>query len=146
MSVSILKVRNTEYRLDEVLLRIGLSKEGDDNFVTFDLFVDRRNASQPGFAINSMSIIGTQTNAIENMTFELDEDDDDPLNELRESVVCEPGAVLELSHLKIRFGAFQNGAVDTELEATCFQADEESSELSEADIPVFGKFTAKIQA
>jgi len=145
MNNSVLYIRDTEYTLDEVLLRIGLSQEGDDHFVTFDLFADSRELSRSGFAINSLAVIGTQISAIENTTFELDEQDGDGLNELRESVVCEPGSVLEVSHLKIVFGAFQNGFVDTQLEANCFRVDEESAEIIEDIIPVRGNFTAKIR-
>jgi len=146
MSKSILKVRDKEYELYEVLLRIKLSKESDGNFLTFDLFVDSQDSSRAGVAINSMTIPGTKANDIENATFELDENDDDTLNELRESVICEPGIVLELSHLKIIFGSFHDGLVDIRLEARCFKLDEGTSEVAEEGIPIVGIFSAKIQA
>jgi hypothetical protein len=142
MSSSTLRIRSTEYELGEVLLRIALSKEGADSLLTFDLFANSQNLSRAGVAINSMTIMGTDPADIESTTFELDESDDDALNELRESVICEPGAVMELSHLRIMFGAFQDGLVDVRLEAKCFRHDDAASE---EDIPVAGALVARIQ-
>ncbi len=108
MSKSFLRVRNAEYELNEVILRIKVSKHGE-GLITFDLFADSHESLRAGVAINAMTVKGATANDIANTTFELDENGDDALNELRESVICEPGTVLELSHLKVAFAAIRDG-------------------------------------
>ena len=146
MSNSTLIIRGKEYKLDEVLLHIRLSQENGTRFLTFDLFADSQDLSKAGFAINSLTIPGNTVVDIENAIFELDEDDSDKFNELRESVMCEPGLVLELSYLKISFNTIQGGFVDTTLEAKYFRRDEEASKRIEEGIRVTGNFPARARA
>jgi hypothetical protein len=56
MRKSTLQIRDVEYDLDEVLLTF--SQEDDDDPLTFDLFVDRKDLARAGFAINAMTVKG----------------------------------------------------------------------------------------
>jgi hypothetical protein len=134
---------SVEYPLTDVLLHVYSDSAGADSLLIFDLLADCGDLTRAGFAINSMSAVVTTAHSLAQRVFELDEQDDDPYNELRESVVCRPGSVLELSHLKICFGADQGDAIDVKLEAQCFRLDPDTDEIAETDISVSGQFQAK---
>jgi hypothetical protein len=104
--------------------------------LTFSLFADTADLQQAGFAINCMNVPGKAR--IDHLCFELDAHCTDTLNELGESVICEPGAVLELRSLRLAFGPGQGGVVSITLDAVC-------NTRQEAWIPVRGDFVARIE-
>lgn len=135
MGKSSLFIRKKEYVLNEVTLNLSIVRQGEDQYLQFDIFADCNDLKTAGFAINCMSIEGLQsTKDIQGLIFKLGEDIEDYLNELSESVICEPGQVLELEHLLIKFGEIQNDFINIEIEAKC-----------NGDIPVKGHLTARVK-
>src|SRR5688572_30097662 len=93
LSMNTLRIGNQEHLLQEVLLYLDHGDRPEDG-LRFSLFADTAELQQAGFAINCMNVPGA--GRIDNLCFELASDSTDPLNELGESVICEPGVVLEL--------------------------------------------------
>jgi hypothetical protein len=129
-----LRIRGQEHLLQEVLLYLEHRGRPEDG-LTFSLFADTAELQQAGFAINCMSVPGTAR--IDHLGFELDARRTDTLNELGESVICRPGAVLELRSLRLAFGPVHDGVVSISLNAVC-------NTRREASIPVRGEFVARI--
>src|SRR6266498_1000698 len=100
-----LRIGDQEHLLQEVLLYLDHGGRPEDG-LTFSLFADTDELQQAGFAINCMSVPGAAR--IDHLCFELDADRTDTLNELGESVICKPGAVLELTSLRLAFGPVQD--------------------------------------
>jgi hypothetical protein len=138
-------IADTEYELYEVILTVTPSQDEAEQWLTFDLFADSSDTSRAGFAFNALTVQGRGLKDLNQTTFELDEFSDDPFNELRESVICELGQVLELSHLKLDFGAPVASSIEINLNARCFRVDEDTSERIEGDVPVTGSFVATIR-
>src|SRR5205807_5689862 len=101
----------------------------------FSLFADTAELQRAGLAINCMSVPGAAR--IDHLYFELDADRKDTLNELSESVICEPEVVLELVSLRLAFGSVHEGVVSITLDAVAHTRDR-------APIPVRGDFVARI--
>lgn len=137
-------IRGIEYPIDKVVLRLHSEPGGNDGLLTFDLFADSRDLSLAGFAINAMTIAGSGLHSLAHQVFELDEEDEDRYNEWRESVICEPGSVLEISHLRLVFGADRAETIDVELRAQCFRVDPDTDEVAETAIPIMGHFHAML--
>jgi hypothetical protein len=129
-----LRIRDQEHRVEEVLLYLEHRARPEDG-LTFSLFADTGELQQAGLSINCMSVPGAAR--IDHLRFELDADRTDALNELGESVIGEPGAVLELTSLRLAFGPVHDGAVSITLDAVCHTR-------HEASIPVRGDFVARI--
>lgn len=103
--------------------------------MTFSLFADTTELQHAGLAINCMSVPGAAR--IDHLCFELDTKGTDTLNELGESVICEPGVVLELTALRLAFGSVRDGVVSITLDAI-------GHTRHEASIPIHGDFVARI--
>ncbi len=145
MGGSTLKVRDTEYALDQVLLRFKSGKVGDKDYVTFDLFADDEGATKAGFIIDGMTVMGKAgLEGLAGVTFEIDAESEDELNDLTGCTIYVPGRPMQLAHLKITFGPLQGNAMDVHLEASCFAPDFETGAL-EQDIPVVGNLIATIE-
>lgn len=146
MGGSTLKIRDTEHVLDEVLMRYKAGKVGDKDYVTFDLFADDRGATQAGFIIDGMTIVGKAgLEALPGVTFEIDVESEDDLNDLSGCTIYEPGRPLQIAHLKIVFGSLQGDSLNVRLEASCFGPNLQTGIL-EQDIPVVGDLVAKIKS
>ncbi len=146
MVESVLKIRDKEYDLEKVFLRLRFRDEKGDDYLDFDLFADSESLKKTGIAINAMTMRGVaDPQEIAGKIFTLDDDMEDELNELRESVICEPDHVLELSQLEIKFGTLAEGYTNIELRATCFSVNEETLEVQEDGIPVTASLLAQIQ-
>lgn len=146
MGGSTLKIRNTEYVLDEVLLRYKAGKVGDKDYVTFDLFADDQGVTKPGLIIDGMTIRGKAgLEEIVGVTFEIDADDEDELNDLTGCTIYEPGRALQLAHLKIVFGSIQGNSMDIRLEASCYGPNFQTGAL-EQDIPAAGTLVARVES
>jgi hypothetical protein len=144
MAKSVLKIRDTEHDLEQVFLRLHFREEEGDDYLDFDLFADSENLKKAGIAINAMTMRGvTNPQEIAGTIFMLEDDTRDELDELRESVICEPDQALELSQLEIRFGNLVEGYISIELRATCFSVNEETLELHEDGIPVTASLLAQ---
>ena len=143
MAQQTLNIGNVSYSLNEVVINLRPTSNDEEDGITFDLLADCGDKSLAGFAINAMSIDTATVDQLEGHVFELDEQDDDPHNELRESVVCLPGSVLELSHLKLNFGLEHGDAIEIQLEARCFRLDPDTDEIVETNIIVNGQFLAR---
>ena len=111
--MNVLRIRDQEYFLKEVLLRVGYGRHYD--LLTFNLFADSDEQPQASFAINCMSVPGITS--IDHVRFKLDANNMDSLNELAESVICDPGGVLELTSLHLTFGRVRDGVVQIVLDA-----------------------------
>jgi hypothetical protein len=127
-------IGDQEHLLQEVLLFLEHCGRPEDG-LTFSLFADTAELQQAGFAINCMSVPGTAR--IDHLCFELGADRTDTLNELGESVICRPGAVLELKSLRLAFGPVHDGVVSISLDAVC-------NTRQEASILVRGEFVARV--
>lgn len=137
MSDSKLIIRDKEYILSKVELSWEIIEE-DKRFLRFNLFADCDDLKKPGIAINCIDIEGLKSiNDIEGIVFELSEEDEDPYNELNESVLVEPGNILELNYLFLKFGQISNGVIPVELRAVCNYG-------YEKDISVNGNLNAEI--
>jgi hypothetical protein len=132
--MKVLKIADHEHPLQEVLLYLDRRGEPEDG-LTFSLSADTAELQQAGFAINCMSMPGATR--IDGLRFEPDVHHTDTLNELGESVICRPGAVLELLSLRLSFGSVHSGRVSITLDAVCHTR-------QEASIPVRGEFVARI--
>ncbi len=144
MDASTLRVGNNEYHLVKVHVRqVTHEKIGEKDFITFDLFADVKKLTRAGFAINAITVMGANVADLENLEFELKEDSEDELNELRESVIGIPNQQFELSSLKLKFGTISNRTIQIQLEAICFRLDDQY-EVAESGIPVTGQFNAEL--
>jgi len=139
-----MQFRRTKYDLGVVQLRVSVDREGDESFVSFDVFLDSKELSRPGIAINRMSIRGDDIAQLEHRLFQLAEETDDEINELRESVLVEPGHQLEISSLSIQFGLLSGKIVPVDLQAVCYRVDEETDEVAEESIPVSAYLECKL--
>ncbi len=120
MRGAVLKIGDDEYPLTEVTLSAHQSKEDDEHFLTVNLFADTEGLSRAGFAINSITFRGLrEVHGLQDLSFVLGPDSDDPLNELGESVICKPGRVLELERLSLKFGQVSGDRIDAHMEAVC---------------------------
>ncbi len=146
MAKSWMQVRQTRYDLGVVHLRVSVDRERDESFVSFDIFLDSKELSRPGIAINRMSIRGDNIAQLEHRLFQLAEGSDDEINELRESVLVEPGHQLELTSLSVQFGVLSGKSVPLELQAVCCRIDDETDEVAEEDIPVSAHLECKLTA
>jgi hypothetical protein len=108
----------------------GRPEEG----LTFSLFADTAELQQAGFAIHCMNVPGAAR--IDHLYFELNADSTDPLNELGESVICEPGVVLELTSLRLAFGMVHDELVSITLDAV-------GDRPQKAPIRICGDFVAR---
>jgi hypothetical protein len=145
MGGSTLQVRDTEHVVDRVLLRFKTGKVGDRDYVTFDLFADNQGVTNAGFIIDGMTVMDKAgLEELAGVTFEMDADSEDALNDLTGCTIYEPGRPLQLAYLKIVFGSLQGDSMDIRLEASCFGPDLQTAIL-EQDIPVTGDFVAKIE-
>lgn len=129
-----LRIRDREHVLREVLLYLERRGRPEDG-LTFSFYADPTELQQAGFAINFMNMPGAAR--IDHLRFELGRYCRDTLNELAESVICEPGAVLELTSLRLVFGPVRDGTVPVTLDAVCHSR-------YEASIRVHGEFVARI--
>jgi len=146
MGGSTLKIRDTEHALDKVLLHYKAGKAGDRDCVTFDLFADDQGATRAGFIIDGMTIVGKASlEALAGVTFEIDAENEDELNDLSGCTIYEPGRPLQLAHLKVVFGSLQGDSLDVHLEASCFGPNFQTGTL-EQDIPVVGNLVARVES
>jgi hypothetical protein len=129
-----LKIGDQQHLLQEVLLYLE-HRGRPENGLRFSLFADTDELQQAGFAIHCMNVPGNAR--IDHLCFELDTLRTDQLNELGESVICRPRAVLELRSLRLDFGRVHGGVVSIRLDAVCHTR-------QEASIPVRGEFVARI--
>lgn len=140
-----IKIRDKEYAIEQVLLRFKSGKVGDQDYVTFDLFADDEGATKAGLIIDGMTVRGRAgLEGLAGITFEIDAESEDELNDLSGCTIYEPGRPLQLAHLKIIFGSPQGDALDVRLEASCFAPDFQTGAL-EQDIPVVGNLVAKVE-
>ena len=144
MAKNWMQVRQTTYELAVPHLRVSIEVEDGESFVTFDIFLDSKELSRPGIAINRMSFRGSDVAQLENSLFELTDERGDEINELRESVIVEPGSQLELSSLKVQFGDLKGRHVPVELQAVCYRVDEETYDVSEENIQVVAHLECKL--
>lgn len=108
------------YPLGDVLLYV---ESGREDGLQISLFADSKDLTQAGFAVNCLTLHGATK--IGQGLFDSDEDKTDGLNEIQESVICQPGAVLELDWLRLAFGSVENGVVGATLEASCHKSGEQ---------------------
>lgn len=140
-----IKIRDKEYAIDQVLLRFKSGKVGDKDYVTFDLFADDEGTTKAGFIIDGMTIRSKAgLEGLAGVTFEIDAESEDELNDLSGCTIYEPGRPLQLAHLKIIFGSPQGDTLDVRLEAFCFAPDFQTGIL-EQDIPVVGNLVARVE-
>lgn len=130
-----LRISGRKYLLQEVLLYLESRGRPEDGLI-FSLFADTDDLQQAGFAIHCMRVPGAAR--IDDLRFALDAHCTDTLNELAESVICEPGVVLELKALRLAFGPVHGGVVPVSLDAVCHAR-------GETGIPVRGEFVARIE-
>ena len=146
MGGSTLKVRDMEHIVDEVILRFKSGKVGDRDYVTFDLFADDQGVTKAGFIIDGITIMGRAgLEGLAGVTFEMDAESEDELNDLTGCTIYEPGRPLQLAQLKIVFGSLQGDSMDIRLEASCFGPNFQTATL-EQDISVVGHLAAKIES
>jgi hypothetical protein len=136
VGASVLTIGRKKYSIDEVLLHVGREQLEEETCLTLDLFADSQK-NEAGFAINCITFRdATSPDTLQGKAFSLDQDSDDPYNELGESVVVEGDETLELEKLALRFGKIDDTFLDVALKAVC--------EGDEGSVSVTGKLWAKI--
>jgi hypothetical protein len=146
MSNSALMIRDQEHVLPEVHLTGDHAVVDGQHLLSFSLAAVSEPEEQnmtAGIAINCLVVQGLSKLAeLQGQTISLGEGQDDPMhNELRESVILEPGNTLELEQLVLRFGEVADDHIAVRLEAVCFRY---AGNGEERDVPVHGHFWARI--
>ena len=67
----------------------------------------------------------------------------DEVNELQESVICEPGQTLQLNSLRLEFGEFAGDTMPVRLDAVCERRG--SSVKPETGIKISGTFRSRMK-
>jgi hypothetical protein len=139
MNRPVLRIGATEHEIQEVRLSAHHHEQEGEHFLTVDLFADSKDLARAGFAINSVTLRGLQRpKDLEGKVLALARDGDDELNELAESVICEPGRVLEIDWMRLEFGRMRTGRLPVKMEAECHVS-------GTAGIPVLATFEAALK-
>ena len=142
MGGNTLRIGEVAHELGEVILSITDRAEADWD-LEFDLFCDCRNLTRPGFALNSLTVLGLRKwSELADVVLAVGAIDE--TNELLESVVCEPGGTLELDQLCVEFGAFVEERMPVHLKAVCERRDNAGNML-DAEVPISGTFVARVE-
>ena len=138
MGKTTLKIGTRVHEIAEVTLSSHHQTSDGEHLLTVNLFADSRKLAQAGFAINSLTLRGLcKAEDIQGVKFARNSESDDELNDLMESVICEPGQVLELDSLSLAFGRLSRGKINIAMQATCHAG-------RRSKIPVTGTFPARV--
>lgn len=117
---SILRIGDDQYEIEDVAIAVHhLAEPGHDDRLEVNIFADTRGMSQAGFVINSLFLRGLR--GVEDLcgkAFLLNRVSDCH-DELAESVICQPGKVLEIDSLRLKFGRLEDGLLAVKMEVVC---------------------------
>ena len=129
MSNGTIQIGATNFTLENVSLYVQANDAEGKQLLTIDLFADTEELTKAGFAINAISLPGLeQISDLEDLSFSLNSVSDDPLNDLGESVICQPNAVLEIESIAFEFGKLTQKQIAVRMNAIC--VDENNSRIT----------------
>ena len=145
MASSILVIRDQQVLLDDVMISAGCCDADGESCLAVDLFSDSRELSRHGFALNGIAFSGVDSlESLQGQVAVLRADDEEA-DALAESVICEPGQVLEINAMQLNFGEIADGHFTIDFLAICSRIDDAGNTV-EDEIRVLGCLNAEIRA
>ena len=139
--MSVLYIGDQEYSLADVTLSAVVKTTMDNSaYLSVTIIAHSGIPTGAGFTLDTLAFHQLEYLAdLPGTTLVLDDESYDPFNELGESVVYEPGSILEIDTLDLKFGSRQDDMIVVEFKAMCHQKNTQGKH-----VPVSVKCEARI--
>ena len=129
--VSVLHIGDQEYSLADVTLSAVVKTAMDNSaYLSVTIIAHSGAPSGAGFTLDTLAFHQLEyLMDLPGTTLVLDDESYDPFNELGESVVYEPGNILEIDTLDLKFGPRQADTITVEFKAMCHRKDTQEKQV-----------------